>query len=72
MTTSALTREETAVTPLIRHQSAINIRLLAGALILFAVFLGLFAYVQYGTDALAGTDGYYHIKWAFTSSAMKG
>jgi hypothetical protein len=65
MTSSALTREETAVTPLARLQSASNIRLLAGALILFAAFLGLFAYVQYGTDALAGTDGYYHIKMGY-------
>ena len=65
MTTSALTREETAVTPLSRLRSAINLRLLVGALILFATFLGLFAYVQYGTDALAGTDGYYHIKMGY-------
>jgi hypothetical protein len=36
-----------------------------GALALFAVFLALFAYVQYGTDALAGNDGYYHIKMGY-------
>ena len=29
---------------------------------LFALFAGLFAFVQYGTSALAGTDGYYHAR----------
>jgi intracellular septation protein A len=65
MTTSALRGEETAVTTLPRPQSAINARLLIGALVLFTAFLGLFAYVQYGTDALVGTDGYYHVKMGY-------
>jgi intracellular septation protein A len=65
MATSALTRKETAVSTRSRLQSASNTRLLVGALILLATFLGLFAYVQYGTDSLAGTDGYYHIKMGY-------
>jgi len=35
-----------------------------GGVLLFAVFCGLFAVVQFATPALAGNDGYYHIKMA--------
>ncbi len=65
MTISAVTRGETAVPLLTRLVARINWRVLAGAIILFTLFLGMFAYVQYGTDALAGTDGYYHIKMGY-------
>ena len=61
--------EETAVSP----QSRINLRLIAQASLLLAFFIGLFAYVQFGTDALAGNDGYYHIKmgWLIRQEGLK-
>lgn len=42
--------------------SAVNVRLIAQALVLFALFMALLAVVQYSTDALVGTDGYYHAR----------
>lgn len=65
MATSALAREGTAVSPLAQITNRINWRTLTAALTLFAIFIALFAYVQYGTDALAGNDGYYHIKMGY-------
>ncbi len=65
MATSALARERTTVSPLASITTRINWRVLASALALLIIFLGLFAYVQYGTNALAGTDGYYHIKMGY-------
>ena len=37
-------------------------RLLLTAVPLFALFVALFAVVQFATPGLAGNDGYYHIK----------
>lgn len=47
---------------LVKLTEKVNFRLLAGAMGLFALFVILFTYVQFGTPALAGNDGYYHIK----------
>lgn len=41
---------------------AIKVRTLVQAFVLFTLFSGLLAVVQYGTDALVGTDGYYHAR----------
>ncbi|MEJ2750172.1 MAG: hypothetical protein P8183_20035, partial [Anaerolineae bacterium] len=65
MTTSIVEQRNTAVSPISRLFNRINWRVLIGSLALFSVFITLFAYVQYGTDALAGTDGYYHIKMGY-------
>jgi len=48
-------------------------RLIAEAGILLVVFIALFAYVQFGTSALAGNDGYYHIKmgWLISREGLK-
>jgi hypothetical protein len=37
-------------------------RPLIQAILLFTIFAGLLAVVQYGTNALVGTDGYYHAR----------
>lgn len=42
--------------------TAVNVRTLVQAAVLFALFAGLMAVVQYATDALVGTDGYYHAR----------
>jgi hypothetical protein len=42
--------------------SAVKVRPVIQALVLFLLFAGLLAVVQYGTDALVGTDGYYHAR----------
>ncbi len=65
MATSAIEERETAVSLLSKRLTQINLRVLAGAVILFASFLALFTYVQFGTDSLAGNDGYYHIKMGY-------
>ncbi|MBE2225059.1 MAG: hypothetical protein IAF02_26200, partial [Anaerolineae bacterium] len=46
---------------------------LATALSLFLLFAALFTFVQFGTDALAGNDGYYHIKmgWLIRQQGLK-
>ena len=70
MTSPTTTQKETAVTntavqQLSRIFPRARLQLLATAFVLFAFFIGLFAYVQFGTDALAGNDGYYHIKMGY-------
>ncbi|MCP4423741.1 MAG: hypothetical protein GY803_04535 [Chloroflexi bacterium] len=65
MTTSVVTKEGTAVSLPASLIARVNWRVLLSAAILFAIFVGLFTYVQYGTDALAGNDGYYHIKMGY-------
>lgn len=47
-----------------RLLSAVDWRLLVTALSLFALILLLLAFVQWGTPALVGTDGYYHARMA--------
>lgn len=56
-----------------RFLSNVNLRLLASALFLSAVFLILFSLVQSGTAALVGTDGYYHARmgWLIRESGLK-
>jgi hypothetical protein len=51
----------------------VNTRRLATAVGLLAFCLVFFAYVQYGSDALAGNDGYYHIKmgWLIRQEGLK-
>jgi len=50
-------------------QSKLNIKVdtatLITAVILFTIFVTGFAIVQYGTPALAGNDGYYHMKMGY-------
>lgn len=58
-------QSETAVTSPPQTKITINIRTLSQAILLFALFVALFAFVQFGTTALAGTDGYYHIKMGY-------
>ncbi len=41
---------------------AANWQLIAVGAGLFVLFLALFSYIQFGTDALVGTDGYYHAR----------
>jgi hypothetical protein len=67
--TTTIIAKETAVSPL----SRLNFRLIAQTGLLLAVFIGLFAYVQFGTDALAGNDGYYHSKmgWLIRQEGLK-
>jgi hypothetical protein len=43
----------------------LNARVMITALILFTLFLIGFAIVQYSTPALAGNDGYYHMKMGY-------
>ena len=43
----------------------INARTIVTAFILFALFITLFAAIQFATPGLAGNDGYYHIKMAY-------
>ena len=66
---STVMAEETAVSP---HTSS-RLRLITQAALLLVVFLALFAYVQFGTDALAGNDGYYHAKmgWLISREGLK-
>ncbi|HEY4688093.1 MAG TPA: hypothetical protein VIK33_02190 [Anaerolineae bacterium] len=45
-----------------RLQVAVNWRLVAQAVILFALFAGLCAIAQFATPGIADNDGYYHIK----------
>ncbi|MBK7178108.1 MAG: hypothetical protein IPH82_13125 [Chloroflexi bacterium] len=45
-----------------------NLKLVVTAGLLLAVFVGFLTYVQFGTDALAGNDGYYHIKMGWLMS----
>jgi len=61
--------EETAVS----SRPRINYSLIAQASALLAVFIALLAYVQFGTNALAGNDGYYHIKmgWLISREGLK-
>jgi hypothetical protein len=42
-----------------------RLRTLVTAVGLFILFAALFATIQFGTDALAGNDGYYHIKMGY-------
>lgn len=42
-----------------------GVKALATAVALFTLFTLLFTYIQYATPALAGTDGYYHIKMGY-------
>ncbi|MFQ5419685.1 MAG: hypothetical protein ACE5EY_04910 [Anaerolineae bacterium] len=67
MSSPAISQENTAVPPrpITQFFTQSRIRLLATAVALFLLFNSLFAYVQFGTDALAGNDGYYHIKMGY-------
>lgn len=67
MTSPTIMQKETAVArlPFVQIFTRSRLQTAANALILFAIFTGLFAYVQFGTDALAGNDGYYHIKMGY-------
>ena len=65
MATSALVREKNPNPVLPRLIAKINLRTLLGAAALFALFVALFTYVQYGSSALAGNDGYYHVKMGY-------
>jgi hypothetical protein len=73
MSTAIVTSEKTAVFPLTRFFTRARWRTLVTALLLGAVFSGLLAYVQFGTDALAGNDGYYHAKmgWLIRQEGLK-
>lgn len=64
MTSATMTQPKTAVS----ITSRINLKTVALSIGLFAIFLALFGYVQYGTDALAGNDGYYHVKMGYLIS----
>jgi hypothetical protein len=50
-----------------------NLGLLVSAILLSAVFLILFWYVQFGTAALVGTDGYYHARmgWLIREAGLE-
>ncbi|HLF24878.1 MAG TPA: hypothetical protein VJG32_00965 [Anaerolineae bacterium] len=61
MTTSALVRAK-AYNLTTRLAVAVNWRIAAGALALFALFVALFAVVQFATPGIADNDGYYHMK----------
>ncbi len=62
LTTSA---PDTSVTTLPRRLAArINTRTLLIGAALFALFSVLFAFVQFGTPALADNDGFYHLRMA--------
>ncbi len=65
MAISTTVKGKTAVSPLKTLLMRINWRVVAAAALLFTLFLALFTFVQYGTDALAGNDGYYHIKMGY-------
>lgn len=60
------TSAETAVSA--RSLPRPNLKLVVTAGLLLAVFVGFLTYVQFGTDALAGNDGYYHIKMGWLMS----
>jgi hypothetical protein len=45
-----------------RFSTAIDVRTIVQAAVLFSLFAGLMAVIQYATDALVGTDGYYHAR----------
>jgi hypothetical protein len=47
-----------------RLLTAENIKLLVQVLAVFALFAGLLAIIQFGSDAFVGTDGYYHARMA--------
>jgi hypothetical protein len=42
--------------------SAVKSKPIIQAIVLFTMFAGLLSIIQYGTDALVGTDGYYHAR----------
>lgn len=48
-----------------RLATAVNWRVLLTALTLFLSFVLLLTYVQWGTPALVGTDGYYHARMGY-------
>ena len=56
-----------------RLLSAVNWRLLVEAVVLFLLFVALFSFVQSGTSALVGTDGYYHARmgWLIRDQGLK-
>jgi hypothetical protein len=45
-----------------RFFAAVEVRPIVQAVVVFAFFAGLLAFVQYGSTALVGTDGYYHAR----------
>lgn len=47
------------------HRVRVNWIVLGTGVLLFALFAVGFAWVQYGTPALAGNDGYYHMKMGY-------
>lgn len=73
MSSTTLAPRETAVSPFARLITHPYIGTIAAALGLFLLFAALFAFVQYGTSALAGNDGYYHIKmgWLLRQEGLK-
>lgn len=67
-TPSEMSSEQAVIAPasfprmVANRVSAVKVWPLIQALVLFLIFAGLLAIVQYGTDALVGTDGYYHAR----------
>jgi hypothetical protein len=65
---SEMVPEQAAVVPKPRTKllgnisKVVNVKLVAQSFILFALFVALLAVVQFSTDALVGTDGYYHAR----------
>ena len=56
---------KTQETSLLRRLAArIDTRALLSGALLFALFSALFAFVQFGTSALADNDGFYHLRMA--------
>jgi hypothetical protein len=62
MTTSMTSQMQTVKE---RLQAKWDVKVLATAVLLFLVFITGFAVVQYATPALAGNDGYYHMKMGY-------
>ncbi len=51
-------------TPFARFAARLDTRALLTGALLFALFSALFAFVQFGTPALADNDGFYHLRMA--------
>jgi hypothetical protein len=73
MSSTTLPTRETAVSLPTRLITSTQLHTLAATLSLFLLFVALFTFIQFGTDALAGNDGYYHIKmgWLIRQEGLK-
>ena len=61
-----LAQKKIAVPPVISTAAQrVNARVITSSLLLLALFIALFAVVQFATPALAGNDGYYHMKMGY-------